>query len=408
MRKKFKDFSNNSALITLIMTISIVIGGIFAYILQIILMRRMSNESFLEFQRYLSFMTLSSTVFAWFSIYVTKLAIDTQGDKDVQNLLLYQLQKAIKTYMLPIFCVIIIIWCVWAIWFWLTNFLYVLLIGVNTLIGLYINLYNGILRWIERYSPILILQLTSPLTKLFFSIVLVFLGYNVFGALWWIVISSIITLVTVAMFWKSFYPKNTIIPTINDLHIDRKQIFFGGLGLVCMSLLLQIDILMIHYVVSADIWGIYASISLVAKSIVFILSSIEVVYISKNYVWKKSRKHYMPAILIFITTAIAYFWTVLFGYPILQIMKPWLETYHWLLWVLVIVFGIYTIISFYNQVLIIHKQYKSLYIMYGAIAIRYGSIKFWWIDSLENFLGSLVLLFVFIMILLWINIHKLR
>lgn len=408
MRKKFKDFSNNSALITLIMTISIVIGGIFAYILQIILMRRMSNESFLEFQRYLSFMTLSSTVFAWFSIYVTKLAIDTQGNKDIQNLLLYQLQKAIKTYMLPIFCVIIIIWCVWAMWFWLTNFLYVLLIGVNTLIGLYINLYNGILRWIERYSPILILQLTSPLTKLFFSIVLVFLGYNVFGALWWIVISSIITLVTVAMFWKSFYPKNTIIPTINDLHIDRKQIFFGGLGLVCMSLLLQIDILMIHYVVSADIWGIYASISLVAKSIVFILSSIEVVYISKNYVWKKSRKHYMPAILIFITTAIAYFWTVLFGYPILQIMKPWLETYHWLLWVLVIVFGIYTIISFYNQVLIIHKQYKSLYIMYGAIAIRYGSIKFWWIDSLENFLGSLVLLFVFIMILLWINIHKLR
>jgi hypothetical protein len=153
---------------------------------------------------------------------------------------------------------------------------------------------------------------------------------------------------------------------------------------------MNLDVLMIHEIVGSQEGTMYASISLLAKSLAFIISALEIVLLTRIAQSGTTRQFVLPGLAILATTALSIFVAYFFGGMVLQLMKPELVSQVHLLLGLLLLMGCYGVVSFYSQLLVLQGKAKVLVWIAGAIGIWYIAIITHSITGLRNYYYSLL------------------
>lgn len=154
------------------------------------------------------------------------------------------------------------------------------LIAVTLFFTFLSSIAYGILQGLFRFVNYSIVYVLAMLSKLVLAIILVFLGFRIFGAIWAILISTIIAYLIAIYSLKNFFHKdNTEEIILPNLH--REIVSYGLpvlLSSIGLTLISTVDIILVKHFFSGVIAGQYAALSLMGRSIFFIVAPINLVF----------------------------------------------------------------------------------------------------------------------------------
>lgn len=393
MRKKINKIVAHPAGMTLVMTATIIIWGVFAYMFQILMMRWLPNHEFLEFQRYISFSNIVGTLSSGLVLYMTYNAMSTHDNISLQKSFRYGLFQILKRYILRIILFSWLIVTCSSLLFGLHNIFYLLVIRIGLVVWV---IGASILWWLrgtQRFTPLLGIQILWPILKLWFWILFVHIGLQWFGAFLASSISGMIPILLVIIVIRYHY--RDVVPDEKPslLPIKLSQFLENSAIVILLGFLLNIDVVFISTIVETKLWSIYAGVSLLAKSMAFLISALEIVLLAK-IVEQTDKKHIRyPLRGIMFTMVFALICIFFLGDTILYFMKPELWWYGRLLSDIVIIMASFGVISFYSQYLILQGNRSNLYRIWALIVLWYVFVQWWWMYTLTQYIGSLVVLF---------------
>jgi len=175
----------------------------------------------------------------------------------------------------------------------------------------YVGVVNsGLLQARLAFKFISFSNLISAITKLLVGVILVFLGFNVKGAIWAVFISGIIPFILGFIYLRFVFMSKSIISS-NKIHF-KNLLSYGipsSLATLGMMSLISTDILLVKHFYDPLQAGIYAGLSLVGKVIFFFtapIGSVMFPLLVKKYA--KSEKYNnvfkMAVALVFVPSAV--------------------------------------------------------------------------------------------------------
>ena len=250
------------------------IVAVFNYLYHPILGRIMSIKEFGELQVLLSLLAQMGIISMTFQI-ITVNIVSNQKMKDGAKEVVLMLQKIALYIILAISCLIIIFSPYLQIFFHFDSVYPFIILAIIPVIGLLKLFRNAILQGMHNFKELSIIQIIHSSGKLFFSVVLIYFGWSLFGAIFGIIIAQVITLVyatTKTMHFSNF--------NIRKIKIDnriKKELQYGFLiAIVILNIifLYTVDIMIVKHYFSSDISGMYSGVSVIARIIFFITGSI--------------------------------------------------------------------------------------------------------------------------------------
>ncbi|UCE12644.1 MAG: oligosaccharide flippase family protein [Candidatus Heimdallarchaeota archaeon] len=187
------------------------------------------------------------------------------------------------------------------------------LIGATYTLSVASPVIEGIFQGLENNGRLGISLLILPILKIGLSFTLVFLGFEVIGAIWGLIFASIISPLLLMIFISPYLRggEEELSETFNFRTI--LPVLITDLGFI---LFFNVDLLLVRVFFSPIESGYYAVISVVGRTILYIASSIAIVMIPKAVKSHESgqdaRKVLMNSLLISITLSIVSVIIILF------------------------------------------------------------------------------------------------
>jgi len=231
-----------------------------------------------------------------------------------------------RTFIIGIFSFVIFL----SISFFLQDFLHLpkilplIILGLMFLLSFASPVITGTLGGMEKFGEITTNNIINTVSKIFFAILLFFVGWRVEGAMFAAFLAFLIA--TIYSFSRIKFPPNG--KKIKEGNIDLfgygKKAFLVSL---CLVALYNIDVVLAKHFLDSVQAGYYATLSLLGKLIFFATSSVGIVTFplsAKNYLTEKKHKKIIYTSIIItlafsiLTTAIYFLFpnlivTVLFG-----------------------------------------------------------------------------------------------
>ncbi len=161
----------------------------------------------------------------------------------------------------------------------------------KTLIGvMYITIFfamlfslpSGFLQGNLRFFSLSFFNIIQPVIKLGFGVLLVFLGIGVFGAVTAILMAAIVaTIGGYVLIYKKYTQASTGEGTFNEKVFSKEfthyayTFFLASLGI---TLLTNIDIILVRHFFNAEVSGQYAALSLMGRAIFYLTAPINFVF----------------------------------------------------------------------------------------------------------------------------------
>lgn len=190
----------------------------------------------------------------------------------------------------------------------------ILLIG-TFLIGILSNINKAFLQGVMNFFGITVSSISDVSSKLFFSIVLVLLGFGVGGALFGIILSSILSYFVSFHFIKDLKPKKGDIAEKKEMLLYAIPAFFMSLAITSLY---TSDIILARYFLPSVVAGSYAALSILGKVIVFGVSPLIQVmfpFVSENHARGRRHSHYFFLSLLFTSIGAVFITTMYFLFP---------------------------------------------------------------------------------------------
>lgn len=139
---------------------------------------------------------------------------------------------------------------------------------------------TGILQGLMKFIPISIIGILSVLSKIIFAVVLITLGFKIFGAVLAILLSSILGYFFIFIFLNRYLKKhkatNIFLPNLRrEVLAYALPVFFASLGITLFS---SLDVILVKHFFQPLIAGQYAALSLMGKSIFYAVGPVIAVF----------------------------------------------------------------------------------------------------------------------------------
>lgn len=287
---------------------------------------------------------------------------------------------------------------------------YIIIINVSIFISLLSACTMAILRWLKKFQYIGIFQAISPIIKLILWVLFVYLWYNIYGAIWWVILSGFIWLCISYLYIYNIFKYTPDLEKEYNITSDIKkwknEIINFFLVSLFFAILMNIDVILVKNIFSADIAGWYAWISILWKFLIFLMLSIETVYYGQIMEHKKVK---VPIQLIrnpiYILLLVS-IWAIIINYFIwsfiLWIIKPELISYYYVYMLSLIYYSSLAFISFFSKILVGWNNYKWNILLWMSVTFLLISVYIFWTNSLENFIYCFIVNGIITTILLWI------
>lgn len=244
----------------------------FRYLFHLLLLRFLTPSAYGEFLSYLSLMYLLAIPTGTIASLVIKVVADFKGKKDsesINNFFYYLLQKT-APFGLAVGTLLIIFSTPLANLFKAHPLAFIVL-GVSTFISLFQTIISSFLTAFQKFLTQTVIGFVNIFLTIIFSLFLIKIGLSATGAvLGQIVAGIIITLLTLYQIKDAVFPF-TRVPHKVKIPLRKFTLYSFIYNLGSMSLM-SMDILVVRIMFDTHVSGLYSSLSILGRMILFGLS----------------------------------------------------------------------------------------------------------------------------------------
>lgn len=374
---------------SLVLFIGTIIGSIFSYLFNMLMGRMLGPERYGEMTALMSTITIVSVGSGAVLTVVMKYSSDLfhQGYFSSLKKLFSKFTQYFLIFSIALFFILLIFSKVIANFFSIENLLPVFITISSIIFGYLIVINRGVLQGLQRFVSLSLTNALEMLLKLIFGIVLVKIGLSLNGSISAIVLSTaIVYFVTLLLVKKDLNPLKEATQK-EKFAFDKKEIIAYTMPALISSLLLivamNIDVIMVKHLFSANEAGLYSAVSTVGKIILFITAPvISVMFPMISEHKTKGSKHYKVLLLSIILTLLG--GLVILGIyavmpsRILSILYGGGYTgLYYLLPEIGIAFMFYSLVNLLSNYFLAIKDYTFLWFFGVLTLIEITTIWFW-------------------------------
>lgn len=164
----------------------------------------------------------------------------------------------------------------------------IILTGVVILLSFICPIPNGVLNGLQRFKLLSLLSGINPGTKLFFGIILVYMGFGVGGAIAGVLLSTILGIMLSIMPLRFLFSEKKEELDKVDFMQYSVSVF---LSILAITVLTNIDVLLVKHYFSPQIAGYYTAAALLGKIVLFVSGIlVAVMYPKISEVHSQNRK----------------------------------------------------------------------------------------------------------------------
>ena len=415
MIKKLLRYYRNSKFLkdNIILFIGSIITGIFGFVFHFYMGRILGPANYSVLGVILSIIYIMGIGLNTLQTGITKFVSDFNTKREYSKIS-YLINRSLKKLTIYGVILLIIFLFITPI---LSKFLHItitplLIISPCVIFLILLPINRGSLQGLQRFKGLSFNLIIEGTVKLLGGILLVLLGFGVYGAIISIVLSYIIS------FFAGFYPLKDIVKK-NKKEFDTKKVYKFSLSvliaLISLTLMYSIDLILVKHFFNAVESGYYAAAALLGKILFFATISISQVMFPKVSELYNKRKESKPILiksllisLIIIIPATIIFYSfpklivnILFGpkfLPITNYIGPFA--------IIIGLFSLVYIITFYN-LSINKKRFLYILIIFNILQIILITLFHSTLMQVINILIIyMVLLFVIILSLTMFNSKK--
>jgi O-antigen/teichoic acid export membrane protein len=140
--------------------------------------------------------------------------------------------------------------------------------GTMIIFSFLIPIVLGIMQGMKKFSMIGWNNILNYSIKLVLGIILVLMGFKIYGALGGILIGSLVAWISGTFILKNYKPEK------QEFSLYSRKEFIPFMALLIITLMSSLDILVGKFLLPSDLFGNYAKISLIGKIIIFACLSV--------------------------------------------------------------------------------------------------------------------------------------
>lgn len=267
MKKIFQDITANPLFSgSAIMVIGSNTINALNYLYHLILGRMLGPSDYGELAALISLMGLLSIVPGSISLVIIKYVSSAKTEEGIANLINWLKSRIIKASLI-FFLVILLLSPLIRSFLHINKLVYLILIAISFLVSFQSLFYRSILQGLLRFKAVILSVLAENSTKLIVSIVLVYLGFRVGGAMLAFV-GAAVSGWYITIFYLKFSSKGK-----SDTLPDVKSMTFFAIPVIIQTLsttsFYSSDVILVKHFFSSHDAGIYAALSTLGKIIFF-------------------------------------------------------------------------------------------------------------------------------------------
>jgi O-antigen/teichoic acid export membrane protein len=263
----FKLLRNQFIASSIIMILGSNFANFLNYIYHLVLGRLLGPIGYGELAGLLSLTGLISIIPGSLSIVITKFISSTEDKKELKSLILWI--SKFSFLLGGIFSLAIIISSFFVSNFFnFSSFWLVIILSISFIFSIPTSFNRSILQGRLLFKGFVYTVIAENLSKVVISLILIYIGWSIFGAVVGITLSSIF-----GWLMTSYYLRNLFTDQSEKVKIDKKKIFLYSVPILLQSLsitsLYSTDVLLVNRFFSSYDAGIYASLSTLSKILFF-------------------------------------------------------------------------------------------------------------------------------------------
>lgn len=380
-----------------------ILGGVFNYLYHPVMLQFMTLEEFWIFGSLIGVLNLMGVIASGIILFLNK-----EFSENIHN------KAKVKFIFLTMMKYFLIIWLTGSIVFSLMspmiarylqieNILYVILVGFTITLSLLAALIMAYIRWEKRFEYIGLYSMLLPFLKLIIWVILVFLGFEIYGALWGVVLSGvlgiIISLFYIQKSFKGIIPEWNTKELLGDFKKHKQNIIHFFLVSFFFALFMNIDVILAKSIFDETLAWAYAGISVLWKFLIFLMLSTETVYYGQIMEHKRETlpKHLIinPIVILSLISIWAISINIFIGEFMLWILKSELKEYYVIYILSLIYYSLLAYMSLFSKVLVWWKNYHwNIILWVWSIALILTSSLYWY-QSLEYFILCFISIWAF-------------
>jgi len=377
----------------LVITGGMIFWWICNYLYHPLMLRYLTIEDFWVFGSLMWLMNLVMIITTAFILFLNKEVSKSIDDRAKLKYLFINASKILWIIWIICTVIFIVFMPILQNYLGIYNNTYFYLIAIILWLSFVSTVVTGFLRGLKKFEFLGVFQALSPLLKLIFGFFLAAGWYQIFGALFWILITTIFSLVVSYLYvYKSFSwveAKWSVKNLWSDFRAQKWEISSFVFLAFFLAIFMNIDVILVKNIFDETTAGSYAGISILWKFLVFLLISIETVYYGQIMEHKQGSvpKSLIrnPILLIAIWIIWAIFINIFLGKWILTLIKPELAHYSYIYIISLVYYGVLAYINFFAKVLTAWGCKSVNIILLFFTVLLLISVYTVWNQSLEYF-----------------------
>lgn len=156
----------------------------------------------------------------------------------------------------------------------LGNTIYILVIGLLTLVGYISSVLTIHLQGILKFRLLAVISLLGTVTKVLVGGLLILFGWKIWGVLGGLTVFYLISIVLTSIPLLKLFFHQKIVPTKEQTSAFSKYSVISAISMLALTSFTSSDILLVKHFLPASQAGLYAGLSLVGKVIIYFTSPI--------------------------------------------------------------------------------------------------------------------------------------
>ncbi len=374
--------------------ISWLLAWFLGYIYHPMMLRMLSLSDFSALQTLVSIFNILSVFTAGIALYITQIVAEDNHHVARSKRIFRWYTKDMILLGVCLFLIFLVCVPVLRSVFDIHNIPALLLTWSILIIWFSVVVANGILQWLKKFIIIAKINSYSAVAKFVIGWLWVFVGGGIIGAIggyiWLMVVYLILYFFYTYKFLDASQDEHLI-----DSHLLRSKniVSMTHYSILCILLttLANVDILVARLLFPTDISWAYAAISTLSKWMIFVSWLLESVYFPQLVrIGKHSAKLLIQALAMYagiFALAMLFIWSI--GWPVLNIIKEWLDMYvqefAWLtVWALLI-----SLITFGSKILLWRRSYRTNILLFMLLVTILLVTQYMHFNTLQDYIYSL-------------------
>lgn len=274
-----------------------VAGGILGYLFQIIMGRMLSVSEYGIFSALMAMIVVIGAPMTTLSMIISRRVSTYRSEQDNGKLgyLFYWINR--KLLLIAVVLIVLVVFNIKP----LQNFLlieksaHLYLLLIILLIAFPQAVNNAYLQGLQYFKWLSVSGVLATLLKIIITVILIYFGLGVAGALGGVIFSTFIILILTYVVLRPSLSKNNA-SISNTTHLLFKSAMPVLLANVAFVVMTQIDIVLVKYYFSEQEAGIYAAASILGKAVMYLPGGIAMALfpmVAENHASGKSSAHFM-------------------------------------------------------------------------------------------------------------------